>query len=130
MCLYTRKPKPFVSRKEQSVYKVLVKKGNTFLTPYRDAIVPEDGTMDDAENLVHPQVADGGYYEIEEGMIHSFLHLKDAKAEADFWSRMDNRAYVFKVTIPIGVQYYKGKYGMRASKKLIINLKEEIYVSI
>lgn len=110
MCLIKCNRFPKKAQEDIVCYKCLRKKGLGFVTPYLETkVIPGKTILTSAKSIFW------GIFKNEicgEG-VHSFVNCE----------KLENDSIVFKAIIPKGAWYYNGKYGERASSKLIITNK-------
>ena len=149
MCLLSMKNKPIKCRVNLKCYKVfkvrygfLDRKKDEFYSPFNGKKVPKindviNGVVFEAEcnnaAMSIPVYAHGDLYEVDEGYIHTFANIEDAKASiiSKYFPHLhigDCEAYeVWECVIPKGTDYYRGicpvsfnQYQGFASKKIKI----------
>ena len=154
MCLLTTNKKVRVSKEDIVCYKIVKKKGDRFVTPFREAAISSSiiagtenfkGKVDEFKRNLYgdpkiPNVyVNYAYsrkknYKVEDGFVHTYKNLSDAiklmKYDYIAYAMEDDEELrLFKCIIPKGCKYYAGKTWGKdesyASKE--IKFVEEMY---
>jgi hypothetical protein len=130
MCLLTKNQ--FVKAEKDIVcYKTIEQNyfagGPAYRTPYMlksissEVVEGKENFKAEGEINVHtPMIctcwAMEGEMEIDGGIIHVFVNIKDAERDLNNWGRSDARILVFKCIIPKGTYYVEGRFGYSPDK--------------
>lgn len=117
MCLFKTHKKPKVSIFSKTVYKVLLEyPSGKFVTPYNNAPIELGKTYTGKFCGTRTLIDTIEDEFIEDGFIHSFRSLAEARKEKVSW---DSPSYkIVKCRIPAFTYFYKGEDGEIASRKL------------
>lgn len=107
MCLITKWKSPKIAEKDIVCYKFYIKRGSSFISPYRYVQAPDIGekecTMldENIESICSDIIINSGF--------HSFVYLSSLEFIKK-WSPRTETYTIFKCIIPEGSKYYEGLF--------------------
>lgn len=139
MCLITKNKSPLIAEDDIVCYKLLVKTGNDYRTPYKlmyldNKIVygKKNLVAEGSEDIEHLPLHGScipDRYKITGGFIHCYTDHETAIYRADFFDNNECVVYVtvFECIIPKGTAYYKGNNCDICAKE--IKLIKKVYTT-
>ena len=108
MCLEIRRKNIKIAKKDIVCYKVLVNRGDGYVTPYQFFPMPLGYTYKNSDT---PKIIwDRGKGWVHQGFFHTYIKLYDAKNDADwqYENCEEDDVIVVKAVIPKGSHYLSG----------------------
>lgn len=129
MCLESRQKRPRISLRRRKIYKVLIKEGSVYYTPFQLFTVRLNELYKNQENEAEKiKKTDTGIL-VYGGFYHACLELLSAKVIAASMKTYKDLYYknvmVVEGYVPMFTKYYKGEHHDIAAKK--IKYKKEVY---
>lgn len=126
MCLITFENSK-IAEEDIICYKILVKRGDTYITPFAEMDITNyvvnnkvwnDSAPEDIKTQILLDVPPRKYYVIGEGFIHTYKHRYVYIADLLKQYFPEDEIVVFKCIIPAGTVYFEGNDDDYCSKSL------------